>query len=107
MSIISATFWVAEVAPLWKHIQNLPKRKWRRNIWGLIINPFIAIGYIIDLLMAIPKGFYFYVDVAATVTLTGIFGLGGVIGTAMGLTISNVFSVALWQAKKRNASMIK
>ena len=43
--------------------------------------------------VAVPKLFPLFLDLVVTVWLTGLFTLGGLFGTMIGLTMSNVLSI--------------
>ena len=86
MAVLSAIFWLIEIQPFIKAVKTIPGNSGMDKFLFF----FRFIGKINH---ALP----FIIDIVATVALSMLFGLGGVIGTAMGLTISNVISVGiLW-----------
>lgn len=86
MAILSAVFWVIEAKPIFVASKNT---RWSTiPILCIFINLFKALALL-------PKGGYLIADVVSTVSITMIFGLGGLIGTTMALAISNVISIAL------------
>ena len=92
MAIMSGVFWVIECRPAYAVMSTI-RPQWNKiPVLSLIINPFILMGYVFKV-MGPAK--FFIIDFTATVVLAGIFSLGGVVGTTMGLSISNVISVAL------------
>jgi len=105
MATLSAVFWGIEAGPLIKAWKNNKRPAWFNKssnvpvirellvIAGLVINIFIFIIHLINSMSVLNKGIYLFIDVGCTFALAGMFGLGGVIGTAMGLSISNVISI--------------
>ena len=81
MALLSGVAWCFEAAPGFIAIKNIPVYSWHDRM----SYPFRFIG-------TLPKFIPLIIDLTATIWLVGAFGLGGVIGAAMGLTISNVIS---------------
>jgi hypothetical protein len=86
MAVLSAIFWLIEIQPFIRECKTIPGNTG--------IDKFLYFfRFCGKLNWALP----FIIDMIATVGLSVLFGLGGVTGTAMGLTISNVISVGiLW-----------
>ena len=80
----SAAFWCVEAAPWIRQVQKIPST----TILDRCMYLFRFIG---KLPVAIPV----IVDLTATILLASSFSLGGVIGTMIGLAISDVISVAI------------
>jgi hypothetical protein len=86
MGILSAIFWWIELQPFINAARFIPCNSLTDKL--LFFFRFIGMSN---------KALPFLIDIIATVGLSLLFGLGGVIGTAMGLTISNVISIGiLW-----------
>lgn len=91
MSLISAIFWCIEAADFIKAVKLLkvPDSK----------NPIVRVGqfiaYVLGFVSALPKLWKLGVDVLVTIVLSTSFGMGRLLGSILGLTISNVISVYL------------
>lgn len=94
MALLSGFFWVMEAQPVIRALKSVPTY----GFWNKMLFPFrvlLCLRFIGPLAL----------DILATSILVsgcyigGItigFQMGGVMGTAMGLTISNVISLAIW-----------
>ena len=86
MGVLSAIFWWIEAQPFVSAVKEL-----RTDTFGE------KFTYFFRFLGQLPKAMPLLIDLGATIGLAYLFGLGGVVGTALGLTISNVLSIAiLW-----------
>ena len=83
MSALSALFWCIEAMPFFKAVKVNSKRR------GLLR----ALRQTVGTITAIPKLIPLALDIGCTVWLAGVFSLGGLFGTMIGITMSNVFSV--------------
>jgi predicted RND superfamily exporter protein len=93
MALLSALFWVIEGKPAYIALNTKPQ-------FHCGLKSFLNVTVIILWLFnVISQSKFLIIDVFCTVSITWLFGLGGVIGTAMGLSISNVISIALLIAK--------
>lgn len=82
---LSMFFWVLEGRFGFLAVKDIPHERF--GDWMLYLPRFIV---------QTPKFIYLIIDVGATVMLVSMFDMGGMIGTAMGLTMSDVLSIALW-----------
>lgn len=80
--LLSALFWVIECLPTYRYLHSMPPTK----------NPFKMVYRLFN---SIAISRWFLIDFGSTVFLAGVFSLGGIIGTAMGLAMSDVISVAV------------
>lgn len=92
MALLSGIAWVTEATAGFIAIRDIPTYTWSDRMC-----------YPVRFIGALPKFIPLAIDLTATIWLVGAFGLGGVIGAAMGLTISNVISgflITLTKTKK-------
>ena len=96
MAILSAIFWCIESINFVHAVKqiNLPKGN---KILPLAFQSGI---YTIQLIRHLPKLWKLVIDVIVTIFLTGAFGFNGMIGSIIGLSVSNVISVFLISIKK-------
>jgi len=85
---LTAVFWGFETKPFIMAIKTLPPVD-ATNTWPKIKQVF---GLVCGFIKAIPRALPVIVDLGATLFLVGAFGMGGVIGAAMGMMVSNVIS---------------
>jgi len=86
MALLSAYMWCLEAKYGAITIKGIPHGGLKDNCLFI----FRLIGHL-------PKFVYLAVDIGATIFLVAQFSLGGMVGAAMGLTMSNVISVFLAQ----------
>jgi len=84
MALLSGIFWVIEATAGAKAVKAIPTY----SFGDKMMYPLRFIG-------VLPKFIPLAIDLGATLWLVGGFSLGGIIGAAMGLSISNVISVFL------------
>ena len=97
MAVISAIFWCLESVEFARSIRTLKVPKSSNPV--LLF--FQCLGYCYDFIRHLPKLWKLMVDVVVTIVLTSCFGFGGMIGSIIGLTISNVISVYLAVLSKK------
>lgn len=92
MATLSALFWCIEAVPF---INALKKNNRKKGL-------FKAFRYAVGTVTALPKAIPLALDLACTIWLAGVFSLGGLFGTMIGITMSNVFSIfILFYVKKK------
>jgi hypothetical protein len=97
MAILSAIFWWVEAQP-WVNALKAIKS---RSVFDKILYP-------VAFIKVLPLGIPLFVDIIATGLLAYTFGLNGVIGGAMGLSMSNVISVGiLWNIYRKNKDEVE
>ena len=92
MSVISAVFWIVEAREFFGAMKTV-KRPTSKNPFILA---FQCTRWLAGFIYHLPKVWKLVVDVLLTIFLTTGFGFGGLIGSIIGLTVSNVISVALY-----------
>jgi hypothetical protein len=96
MAVLSAIFWVIEIKPFVDRVKSLETTSFGQKF-----------TFFFRFIACLPTALPFLCDIGATIGICMLFGLGGVIGTAMGLTISNVISVfILWNMKKKESAYV-
>jgi hypothetical protein len=91
MAILSAVFWIIESMPFVKEVRMI-KVPDSSNPIALF---FQCSVYVCAFVKRVPLLWRLFVDIAATILLTGAFGFSGMIGSIIGLSVSNVISVYL------------
>jgi len=84
MAFLSAIFWCIEALPYVKAIKLLKKPS---------NNPFSQTIHAFKVIASLPKIWPLGLDIFCTVWLAGAFGFSGMIGSVIGLSVSNVISV--------------
>ena len=98
MALISAIFWCLESVEFARCIRALRAPR-ARNPVALFVQ---FLSYSMGFIRHLPKLWKLLLDVTATIFLTSSFGFGGLIGSIIGLTISNVISVYLALLSRRS-----
>jgi len=96
MAILSAIFWCIESINFVHAVKQI-KLPNGNNILPLAFQSGI---YTLQLIRHLPKLWKLVIDVTVTIFLTGAFGFNGMIGSIIGLSVSNVISVFLISIKK-------
>lgn len=110
MAVLSAIFWCIEATPFVKGVKSIEKpeekerkrrMKWERSIKLISRKPKSFkrstdnFMYFIEIFNQLPKLWPFAIDILITLFLISSLGLGGTIGSIIGITISNVLSCYL------------
>lgn len=102
MAAVSALFWWLELRVFLNALKESRKQerkcqmKWGTNPfkWHLVIDERIAM--IQESIHPYKKLWGLVLDVICTLAMGAVFGFGGMVGSAAGLTASNVFSVMIY-----------
>lgn len=95
MAILSGIFWCLEAMPFVKSVKGLKPPKSGVNI---IAN----LKYCVTFIQAFISLWRLALDIGITIWLVGSLGFTGLIGSIIGLTISNVISVFLLVIGRRS-----
>lgn len=102
MAVLSACFWCAEAWPFVKAVKAIKPVKESKNPITVITE---SLRFIVDVIGAVTKVWPLVVDITVTIWLVGALGFTGMVGAAMGLTVSNVISIFLiWVSRKPKES---
>ena len=91
MAVASAVFWIIESIPFVQAVRRI-KTPDASNPGVLFIQ---CSSYVFSFIKRIPLLWRLVVDIAATILLIGAFGFSRMIGSIIGLSVSNVISVYL------------
>ncbi len=92
MAVLSAVFWCIEGAPVLREIKRVRSREAPANPLRAGTHSMCVVS---GMVRALFKGWPLAVDIFVTVWLTGAFGMTGLMGSIIGLSVSNVISVFL------------
>jgi len=96
MAILSAVFWCIEAMDYINAVKKL-KLPDENNAVLLAIQ---SVMYTLHLIRYLPRLWKLIVDVTVTILLAGSFGFNGMVGSIIGLSVSNVISLFLISIKK-------
>ena len=101
MAALSMIAWCFEASPFFDTLKRINDARAHSRIpkWAQSLKDSV------EVIGALSRLSPLILDVAVTLALTWVFGLSGLFGTMMGLTMSNVLScVILWRTRRRPAT---
>ena len=101
MAALSMGAWCLEAGPFFDTLKKINDEREHSRV-PKCLQWTQSLKYAVEVIGALSRLSPLLLDVGVTLALTWVFGLSGLFGTMMGLTMSNVLScVILWRRRKR------
>jgi hypothetical protein len=96
-ALLAAVFWIVEAADFTRAVKLL----WIPNAKNPVHLFIQCLAYVGGFILHLPKLWKLVLDVMLTVWLAGAFGFSGMIGSIIGLSVSNVISIYIISIKRK------